>query len=407
MFVDFVLICASFLAAYLLAVGGTGTDFERSVYLSALPILLASRYVFFVALGVYRRVWRFATARDVVPIVVGCFGSAVVAYLDPHRAAPDRVVPGRARSSSSTRSSAPLLVGASRLDAAAPPGDARAPRRIGRRVLIVGAGRAGRGLARELREGREARVVGFLDDNPRVRRRRILGISVVGSLDEADRAIASTRADEVLVTIPAAAPERLDAVVHAAEARRRPVPDRAAPRRALGARAGRGRADVTPTPHAGGQPRPDFLARFLSAVPLLVVYFGLAALYAWQASRRPVPTIFTDELELTQLARAIAETGEPARRGEPYGLATLVAYVLAPVWWLGSATASWAAAKLVLVLAMTATVFPAYGLARTGRAEVVRARRGRRRRRPSPRSRTRRSSSRSRSRTRSRRSRSG
>jgi len=117
--------------------------------------------------------------------------------------------------------------------------------------------------------------------------------------------------------------------------------------------------------HAGGPPpRPDFLSRFLSAVPLLVVYFGLAALYAWQAAQRPVPTIFTDELELTQLARAIAETGEPARRGEPYGLASLVAYALAPVWWLGSTTASWAAAKLILVLAMTATVFPAYGLAR-------------------------------------------
>jgi hypothetical protein len=116
---------------------------------------------------------------------------------------------------------------------------------------------------------------------------------------------------------------------------------------------------------AGGPPRPDFFARFQSAVPLLAIYFGLAALYAWQASRRPVPTIFTDELELTQLARAIAETGEPARRGVPYeGLASLVAYALAPVWWLGSATTSWAAAKLILVLGMTATVFPAYGLAR-------------------------------------------
>jgi hypothetical protein len=121
---------------------------------------------------------------------------------------------------------------------------------------------------------------------------------------------------------------------------------------------------VSTATQVGGEPRPDFLARFLSAVPLLAIYFGLAALYAWQASRRPLPTIFTDELELAQLARSIADTGEPARRGEPYGLATLVAYVLAPVWWLGSATASWAAAKLVLVLAMTATVFPAYGLAR-------------------------------------------
>jgi len=86
-----------------------------------------------------------------------------------------------------------------------------------KRVLIVGAGRAGRGLARDLREGRNERVVGFLDDNPRVRRRRILGISVVGSLDEAGRAIAGTRADEVLVTIPAAAAERLVAVTRAAE----------------------------------------------------------------------------------------------------------------------------------------------------------------------------------------------
>ena len=41
---------------------------------------------------------------------------------------------------------------------------------------------------------------------------------MVGSLDEADRAIANTRADEVLVTIPAAAQDRLDAVVHASEA---------------------------------------------------------------------------------------------------------------------------------------------------------------------------------------------
>jgi hypothetical protein len=94
------------------------------------------------------------------------------------------------------------------------------------------------------------------------------------------------------------------------------------------------------------------------------VYFALAALYAWQASRHPVPTIFTDEVELTQLSRAIAETGEPARRGEPYGVATLVAYFLAPVWWVASSSTAYAAAKLLLVLAMTATLFPAYGLAR-------------------------------------------
>jgi len=213
---DFVIICASFLAAYLLAVGGTGTDYERSVYLSALPIVLGTRYVFFVALGVYRRVWRYATARDVVPIFLGCVGSAVVAFviliaLRPIGSFPalqifviDAVL-------------CTVLVGASRLVLRLLP-ETVGQRGERTRVLIVGAGRAGRSLARELREGNEARVVGFLDDNPRVRRRRILGVSVVGSLDEAPRAIASTRAGEVLVTIPAAPQDRVDAVLHAAGA---------------------------------------------------------------------------------------------------------------------------------------------------------------------------------------------
>jgi hypothetical protein len=109
---------------------------------------------------------------------------------------------------------------------------------------------------------------------------------------------------------------------------------------------------------------PDVLARFQGALPLLIVYFALAAIYAWQASRRPVPTIFTDELELTQLSRAIAETGQAARRGVPYDTPTLVAYFIAPVWWLGTTSAAYATAKLLLVLAMTATIFPAYALAR-------------------------------------------
>jgi UDP-GlcNAc:undecaprenyl-phosphate GlcNAc-1-phosphate transferase len=213
--VDFLVICGSFLAAYLLVVGGTGTEYERSVFLSALPILLATRYVFFVALGVYRRVWRFATARDVVPIAVACAASTVVAYLILVALRPIGSFPAL-EIFVVDAILATLLVGASRLTLRLLP-ELQGHRRHRRRVLVVGAGAAGRGLARELRESHEARVVGFLDDNPRVRRRRILGISVLGSMDEAARAIASTRAEEVLVTIPAAPPERLDAVVRASE----------------------------------------------------------------------------------------------------------------------------------------------------------------------------------------------
>ena len=212
---DFVVICSSFLAAYLLVEGGTGSEFERSVFLSALPILLATRYSLLVALGVYRRVWRYATARDVVPIAVACLVSAAVAYAILRALRPIGSFSGEVFVVDAVLCT--LLVGASRLTLRLLP-EARALRQNGRRVLIVGAGHAGRGLARELRETHEARVVGFLDDNPRVRRRRIQGISVLGALDETPRAIAGARADEVLVTIPDASQARLDAVVRAAEA---------------------------------------------------------------------------------------------------------------------------------------------------------------------------------------------
>jgi len=136
------------------------------------------------------------------------------------------------------------------------------------------------------------------------------------------------------------------------------------PEHALGPEAAQNAARAG-RPNRRGEPRwPELSARLQNALPLLVVYFLFATLYVWQASGRPVPTIFTDELELTQLSRAISATGEAARRGQPYGQLSLLPYVLAPVWWLGKTTAGYATAKVLLVLMMTAAVFPAYGIAR-------------------------------------------
>jgi FlaA1/EpsC-like NDP-sugar epimerase len=78
-----------------------------------------------------------------------------------------------------------------------------------------------------LRQTARARVAGdrrhsassaFLDDNADVRRRRVLGVKVLGSLDEAEALIAVARPDEVLVTIPDVPTERLNAVVSACAA---------------------------------------------------------------------------------------------------------------------------------------------------------------------------------------------
>jgi FlaA1/EpsC-like NDP-sugar epimerase len=91
------------------------------------------------------------------------------------------------------------------------------PRSDRARIVIVGAGRSGRALARELAETPDRRVVGFLDDNPRVRRRRVLGIKVLGGLDEARVQLSAVRPDEVLVTIPDVGAARLQQVVSASD----------------------------------------------------------------------------------------------------------------------------------------------------------------------------------------------
>jgi FlaA1/EpsC-like NDP-sugar epimerase len=57
-------------------------------------------------------------------------------------------------------------------------------------------------------------VIGFVDDDPRLRRRRLQGVPVLGPADEIEQILSSSQPDLVLVTIPDAPRERLDFVVY-------------------------------------------------------------------------------------------------------------------------------------------------------------------------------------------------
>ena len=213
--VDFVLICGSFLAAYLLVVGDKGTELQRATFLAALPVVLGVRYVAFVAFRIYRRIWRYATSRDAFAIVAAVFVSEAVAF--GIVVATRSLGPFPARVFLVDAVLCTALVTASRLTLKALPHLRAATSGERERVLVVGAGRHGRSVVRELRET-GARVVGFVDDNPALRRRRIGGVTVVGALDEIGTVLDTSHPDEVLVTIPDADADRLAAVVQACEA---------------------------------------------------------------------------------------------------------------------------------------------------------------------------------------------
>jgi FlaA1/EpsC-like NDP-sugar epimerase len=181
-----------------------------------LPIVLGTTYVVYVLFGVYRRAWRYATTRDLLSVALAS-GIATLAAYGIVLATRDLgdfprevfVVYGIA---------AAALAAASRWlvrlvpEAGGGPDDGR------RRILVAGAGQVGRGLVRDLSRLDDVRVVGFLDDNPRLRRRRVQGIPVLGSIGDAAETLEATRADELVVTIPDAPPERLEELGRACDA---------------------------------------------------------------------------------------------------------------------------------------------------------------------------------------------
>ena len=228
--VDSLLVCGTFLVAYALFVDGSGTELQRGTFLAVLPVLLGTTYVSYVLLGIYRRAWRYATARDLATIALASALAtlAAVGIIVAMRDLGDFpsgvfLVYGVAAAS---------LAALSRWCVRLVPEAGIREDDTRRRVLVVGAGRAGRGLARDLEAAGDARAVGFLDDSPRLRRRRVQGVPVLGSTSDAAEAIETARADEVVVTIPDAPAERIEIVARACEAAGVPhrlVRERAAP----------------------------------------------------------------------------------------------------------------------------------------------------------------------------------
>jgi UDP-GlcNAc:undecaprenyl-phosphate/decaprenyl-phosphate GlcNAc-1-phosphate transferase len=213
--VDGVLISAALYCAYVLRLGSSGTPSQHAYLVALLPVLLFARYLAFIPLGLYSGVWRYMDARDAARVVTAVLASEFLAF--------------GFMSATRTRGDFPraifvidallciLLIGASRVwERAAYRGvtnwRAAGPRR---RVLVVGAGRGGRSFARELRETPGEQIVGFVDDDPRLSRRRLIGVPVLGTVDEMQRVVAEARPDIVFVAIPHAPSERLDLVVEA------------------------------------------------------------------------------------------------------------------------------------------------------------------------------------------------
>lgn len=215
---DLLMVALAWLGAYWLRFNlSLPTEPELTTALVCLPLTVAVQAVIFWAMGLYRGIWRFASVPDLVRIgKASCLGIAFVGALlffyNRLHGVPRSVIPLY-----------PLLL----LLLLAGPRllyriwkDQGAMLKGGQRALVVGAGKAGELLVRDLLRERDARYVPvcFVDDDPRKRGSEIHGVRVRGCPANIPRLIERFGIEAILLAIPSANDREMRRIVEICEA---------------------------------------------------------------------------------------------------------------------------------------------------------------------------------------------
>jgi UDP-GlcNAc:undecaprenyl-phosphate GlcNAc-1-phosphate transferase len=180
---DGVLISVSYYTAYLLRFEGqVAGDFD--FFLKSLPIMLACQTFSFYVMGVYRGIWESTGIADLIGYVKAITIGTVMPML---------ILLFVYRFESFSRAVFVIywgimliLVSLSRLSFRLLDEGVRLPSRKGDRALIYGAGIGGQFALKEIQNNPDLGLqpVGFIDDNPRLRGRKIKGYPVFGGRDD-------------------------------------------------------------------------------------------------------------------------------------------------------------------------------------------------------------------------------
>lgn len=200
--IDFMIICISYMSAYLLRFEGIISPENQQLMLTSLPIIITIRLLMFFALGVYRGIWKYVGLHEAVAIFKAVSAGSVlsvIALLFLFR------FEGYSRSLFVIDWLVLLLLASG----------VRVALRLFReyfalysskskRVLIIGAGDAGELLLREIRHNRNLDYipVGFLDDDMKKTGKSIHGVPVLGTTHRLAAHCRRNKIEELLIAIP-------------------------------------------------------------------------------------------------------------------------------------------------------------------------------------------------------------
>ena len=187
----------------------------------ALPLVILVQGTVYWAFGLYRGVWRFASLPDLVRIAKAAFVGAALVAVTLFIINRSEWIP---------RSVPVLFLGLQLLMLAGPRllyrwlKDHRLSLASGQRVLIVGAGRAGEMLARDmLRDPQRAYFpAGFVDDKPRRQGGLVHGIPVLGPTETIPALVERHGIDLLMLAIPSASAREMQRLVTLCERAGRP-----------------------------------------------------------------------------------------------------------------------------------------------------------------------------------------
>lgn len=170
-------------------------------FLVMLAVALPMQVAAFTYFGLYRGIWRFASVPDLMRILRAVWIGAgitlgLLALLGSLAAVPVGIL-FMYPVFLTMGLTAPRVFYRWRKDHLAPLGTHR-------RALIIGAGRSGELLVRELIKSREYLPVGFVDDDLRKLGRDLQGVRVVGHIDELEYLLRSLGVEIVLIAMPSA-----------------------------------------------------------------------------------------------------------------------------------------------------------------------------------------------------------
>jgi FlaA1/EpsC-like NDP-sugar epimerase len=217
---DLVMVVVSWLAAGSIVRHGGSAGIIGSISLvSELSVILAIQGLVLWSTGLYKGLWRFASFPDLWNIArAALFGTVlIIAALTLFFAAEIRQVLGAVLIFPGILF---LMLGLPRMCYRFWK-DSRLPERRQtasmKRVLVLGAGRSGALLERELRHRGGFNVIGFLDDNRRLRGAQVHGIPVLGAIERLPRIAREVGADLAIIAMPSATNQQMQQVVEICE----------------------------------------------------------------------------------------------------------------------------------------------------------------------------------------------